>query len=123
MSVGGVAAQLAKLHEIPAIISDLSDTEAAELSLIENIQRQDLSVIEEADGYQRLIDSHNYTQEALSAIMGKSRSHIANLLRLRQLPDTVKALLAAGKLTMGQARPLIGNPDAGELAEKWSLAI
>ena len=112
------AAQLAKLHEIPAIISDLSDTKAAELSLIENIQRQDLSVIEEADGYQRLIDSHNYTQEALSAIMGKSRSHIANLLRLRQLPDMVKALLAAGKLTMGQARPLIGNPDAAELAER-----
>jgi ParB family chromosome partitioning protein len=112
------AAQLAKLHEIPAIISDLSDTEAAELSLIENIQRQDLSVIEEADGYQRLIDSHNYTQEALSAIMGKSRSHIANLLRLRQLPDVVKALLAAGKLTMGQARPLIGNSDAAELAER-----
>ena len=112
------AAQLAKLYEIPAIISDLSDTEAAELSLIENIQRQDLSVIEEADGYQRLIDSHNYTQEALSAIMGKSRAHIADLLRLRQLPDTVKALLAAGKLTMGQARPLIGNPDAAELAER-----
>ena len=106
------------LHEIPAIISDLSDTKAAELSLIENIQRQDLSVIEEADGYQRLIDSHNYTQEALSAIMGKSRSHIANLLRLRQLPDMVKAFLAAGKLTMGQARPLIGNPDAAELAER-----
>lgn len=112
------AAQLAKLHEIPAIISDLSDTEAAELSLIENIQRQDLSVIEEADGYQRLMDSHNYTQEALSAIMGKSRSHIANLLRLRHLPDPVKTLLVAGKLTMGQARPLIGNPDAAELAEK-----
>ena len=112
------AAQLAKLHEIPAIISDLSDTEAAELSLIENIQRQDLSVIEEADGYQRLMDSHNYTQEALSAIMGKSRSHIANLLRLRHLPDPVKTLLVARKLTMGQARPLIGNPDAAELAEK-----
>lgn len=112
------AAQLAKLHEIPAIISDLSDTEAAELSLIENIQRQDLSVIEEADGYQRLMDSHNYTQEALSAIMGKSRSHIANLLRLRHLPAPVKTLLVAGKLTMGQARPLIGNPDAAELAEK-----
>ncbi|MGC6473891.1 MAG: ParB/RepB/Spo0J family partition protein [Candidatus Puniceispirillaceae bacterium] len=112
------AAQLAKLHEIPAIISDLSDTEAAELSLIENIQRQDLSVIEEADGYQRLMDSHNYTQEALSAIMGKSRSHIANLLRLRHLPAPVKTLLVAGKLTMGQARPLIGNPDAAELAKK-----
>ena len=112
------AAQLAKLHEIPAIISHLSDKEAGELSLIENIQRQDLSVIEEADGYQRLIDNHNYTQETLSGIIGKSRSHIANLLRLRQLPDSVKAMLAAGSLSMGQARPLIGHPDAAELADK-----
>ena len=112
------AAQLAKLHEIPAIISELSDKEAGELSLIENIQRQDLSVIEEADGYQRLIDNHNYTQETLSGIIGKSRSHIANLLRLRQLPGSVKAMLAAGSLSMGQARPLIGHPDAAELADK-----
>ena len=112
------AAQLAKLHEIPAIISELSDKEAGELSLIENIQRQDLSVIEEADGYQRLIDNHNYTQENLSGIIGKSRSHIANLLRLRQLPGSVKAMLAAGSLSMGQARPLIGHPDAAELADK-----
>ena len=112
------AAQLAKLHEIPAIISHLSDKEAGELSLIENIQRQDLSVIEEADGYQRLIDNHNYTQETLSGIIGKSRSHIANLLRLRQLPGSVKAMLAAGSLSMGQARPLIGHPDAAELADK-----
>ena len=109
---------MAKLHEIPAIISDLSDKEAAELSLIENIQRQDLSVIEEADGYQSLIDNHNYTQETLSGIIGKSRSHIANLLRLRQLPSSVKAMLAAGSLSMGQARPLIGHPDAAELADK-----
>ena len=112
------AAQLAKLHEIPAIISELSDQEAGELSLIENIQRQDLSVIEDADGYQRLIDNHNYTQENLSGIIGKSRSHIANLLRLRQLPGSVKAMLAAGSLSMGQARPLIGHPDAAELADK-----
>ena len=112
------AAQLAKLHEIPAIISEFSDKEAGELSLIENIQRQDLSVIEEADGYQRLIDNHNYTQENLSGIIGKSRSHIANLLRLRQLPGSVKAMLAAGILSMGQARPLIGHPDAAELADK-----
>jgi len=112
------AAQLAKLHEIPAIISELSDKEAGELSLIENIQRQDLSVIEEADGYQRLIDNHNYTQETLSGIVGKSRSHIANLLRLRQLPGSVKAMLATGDLSMGQARPLIGHPDAAELADK-----
>ena len=112
------AAQLAKLHEIPAIISELSDKEAGELSLIENIQRQDLSVIEEADGYQRLIDNHNYTQETLSGIIGKSRPYIANLLRLRQLPGSLKAMLAAGSLSMGQARPLIGHPNASELADK-----
>ena len=112
------AAQIAKMHEIPAIISDFTDRQAAELSLIENIQRQDLSVIEEADGYQSLIYAHNYSQEALSQIIGKSRSHIANLLRLRQLPDAVKNMLAEGGLTMGQARPLIGHPQAAELAVK-----
>jgi ParB family chromosome partitioning protein len=112
------AAQLAKMHEIPAIISDFTDRQAAELSLIENIQRQDLSVIEEADGYQSLIDAHNYSQENLSQIIGKSRSHIANLLRLRQLPDAVKNMLAEGGLTMGQVRPLIGHPQAAELAVK-----
>ena len=112
------AAQIAKMHEIPAIISDFTDQLAAELALIENIQRQDLSVIEEADGYQSLIDAHNYSQDALSQIIGKSRSHIANLLRLRQLPEAVKAMLAEGRLTMGQARPLIGHPQAAELAVK-----
>ena len=112
------AAQIAKMHEIPAIISDFTDKQAAELALIENIQRQDLSVIEEADGYQSLIDAHNYSQDALSQIIGKSRSHIANLLRLRQLPEAVKAMLAEGRLTMGQARPLIGHPQAAELAIK-----
>lgn len=112
------AAQIAKMHEIPAIISDFTDQQAAELSLIENIQRQDLSVIEEADGYQSLIDAHNYSQDELSQIIGKSRSHIANLLRLRQLPVSVKTMLAEGKLTMGQARPLIGHPQAAELAVK-----
>ena len=112
------AAQIAKMHEIPAIISNFTDRQAAELSLIENIQRQDLSVIEEADGYQSLIDAHNYSQEALSQIIGKSRSHIANLLRLRQLPDAVKNMLEEGSLTMGQARPLIGHPQAAELAVK-----
>ena len=112
------AAQIAKMHEIPAIISDFTDQEAAELALIENIQRQDLSVIEEADGYQSLIDAHNYNQEALSRIIGKSRSHVANLLRLRQLPEAVKNMLAEGELTMGQVRPLIGHPQAAELAVK-----
>ena len=112
------AAQIAKMHEIPAIISDFTDQLAAELALIENIQRQDLSVIEEADGYQSLIDAHNYSQDALSQIIGKSRSHIANLLRLRQLPEAVKAMLAEGRLTMGQARPLIGHPQAAEFAVK-----
>ena len=95
------AAQLAKLHEIPPL-SLIVGQGSGELSLIENIQRQDLSVIEEADGYQRLIDNHNYTQETLSGIIGKSRSHIANLLRL-PASRSVKAMLAAGSLSMGQA--------------------
>jgi len=112
------AAQLAALHEIPALITDYTDLQSAELALIENIQRQDLSVIEEADGYQALIDSHGYTQEQLAEIIGKSRPHIANLLRLRQLPASVREKLANRTLTMGQVRPLIGHPDAERLAAK-----
>ncbi len=111
------AAQLAKLHEIPALIENYSDQQAGELALIENIQRQDLSVIEEAEGYFALIEKHDYTQEELAQIMGKSRSHIANLLRLRQLPDSVKDKVIRNLLTMGQVRPLIGHADAEKLAE------
>ena len=110
------AAQLAQLHVVPAIIRDMSDGEAHELALIENIQRADLSAIEEAEGYRQLIDRFGHTQEQLSDIVGKSRSHIANLLRLLTLPDAVANMVVAGDLTMGQVRPLVGHPDCESLA-------
>ena len=111
------ASQLAALHEIPAIITDFEDKEAAELSLIENIQRRDLSVIEEAEGYQALLDKHEYSQQELADIVGKSRSHIANIGRLLSLPQGIKDKLVKRALTMGQVRPLIGREDAEKLAE------
>ena len=112
------AAQLAKLHTVPAILRDISDVEAYELALIENVQRTDLTVIEEALGYQNLISKHKYKQEQLSELIGKSRSHIANLLRLLSLPSDVMTLVADGQLTMGQVRPLIGHDDASALAQE-----
>ena len=111
------AAQLTKIHQIPAIIRDLTEAECYEIALIENIQRSDLSVIEEAQGYQKLLETNRYTQEQLSEIIGKSRSHIANLLRLLMLPPLVQTLLLDRKITMGQARPLIGQADADTLAK------
>ncbi|XDZ68667.1 ParB/RepB/Spo0J family partition protein [Alphaproteobacteria bacterium LSUCC0226] len=110
------AAQLAKIHQVPAIIRDLTEAECYEIALIENIQRSDLSVIEEAQGYQKLLETNRYTQEQVSEIIGKSRSHIANLLRLLLLPPSVQTLLLDRKITMGQARPLIGHGDADALA-------
>ena len=112
------AAQVAQLHDIPAVVRDLSDAECYEIALIENIQRQDLSVIDEAQGYANLLEINRYTQDQLSKIIGKSRSHIANLLRLIGLPESVQVLLRDGKLTMGQARPLVGHPQAEFLAKK-----
>ena len=111
------AAQIAQLHQIPSVIRDLSDAECYEIALIENIQRQDLSVIDEAQGYANLLEINSYTQDQLSEIIGKSRSHIANLLRLLGLPETVQSMLRDGALTMGQARPLIGHPQAEFLAK------
>ena len=111
------ASQMAALHEIPAIISDFEDREAAELSLIENIQRRDLSVIEEAEGYQALLDKHGYSQQELADIVGKSRSHVANIGRLLSLPQTIRDNLVKRVLTMGQVRPLIGFAGAEQLAE------
>ncbi len=111
------ASQMAALHEIPAIISDFEDKEAAELSLIENIQRRDLSVIEEAEGYQALLDKHGYSQQELADIVGKSRSHIANIGRLLSLPQTIRDKLVKRLLTMGQVRPLIGVAGAEQLAD------
>ena len=110
------AAQIASLHEIPAVISAFDDKEAAELSLIENIQRRDLSVIEEAEGYQALLDKHGYSQQELADIVGKSRSHIANVGRLLTLPQSIRDSLIKRSLTMGQVRPLIGRDDAEQLA-------
>jgi ParB family chromosome partitioning protein len=112
------AAQIARLHEIPAVVRELTDAECYEIALIENIQRQNLSVIDEAQGYIKLLEISSYTQDQLAKIIGKSRSHIANLLRLLALPATVQGLLRDGHLTMGQARPLVGHPQAEMLAQK-----
>jgi ParB family chromosome partitioning protein len=112
------AAQIAKLHEVPVLIRDLSDAESLELAIVENVQRQDLTPLEEAEGYKRLIDEFEHTQEDLARTLGKSRSHIANTLRLLGLPEGVKLLLDEGKLTAGHARTLIGCDTAEELAQK-----
>ena len=107
------ACQLAKIHEIPAIVrDDINDDKIAELSLVENIQRSELNPIEEADGYQSLLNNYNYTQEDISKAAGKSRSYIANIIRLLYLSDKAKDFLIQKKLTIGQVRPLIGHKDA-----------
>lgn len=110
------AAQRARLHEVPVIVRELDDADTFEIALLENIQRRDLNAIEEADAYQRLINEFGHTQEALAKLVHKSRSHIANLLRLLDLPDVVQALLTDGKIDMGHARALIGAPDVERLA-------
>lgn len=112
------AAQAVPLHEVPAIIRQFDDSVAFEIALIENIQRADLNPIEEAEGYQRLTDEFGHTQDSIAKVTGKSRSHIANLLRLLKLPVAVLVLVRDGKLTMGHARALIGHPDAEALAEQ-----
>ena len=101
------AAQMARLHEVPVIIREMDDTEVLEIAIIENIQRADLNPIEEGQGYQALIDRFGHTQDKLSKALGKSRSHIANMIRLGGLPDEVKAFVAEGKLSMGHARALV----------------
>ncbi len=105
------AAQIAKLHEVPVMVRELGDAEALELAIIENVQRSDLNAVEEAAGYQELMDRFGYTQEKLAAEVGKSRPHVANTLRLLKLPESVKLLVREGKLTAGHARTLIGDPD------------
>lgn len=112
------AAQIARLHEVPALIRDYTDTEVLEVAIIENIQRSDLNPIDEAAGYRQLMDRFGHTQEQLATVLGKSRSHIANLLRLLTLPDEVTALLVDGRLTAGHARALVGHDDAAELARR-----
>ncbi|MFO1088897.1 MAG: ParB/RepB/Spo0J family partition protein [Hyphomicrobiales bacterium] len=112
------AAQRAGLHDLPVLIRDLSDGEALEIALVENIQRADLNPIEEARGYSQLIDQFGYTQQKLAESVGKSRSHIANTLRLLTLPDEVQRKLEAGELTAGHARTLIATADPIESAEQ-----
>ncbi|GIK97960.1 MAG: chromosome partitioning protein ParB [Alphaproteobacteria bacterium] len=112
------AAQIARLHEVPVVIRELGDREALELAIVENVQRQDLSPLEEAEGYRRLLEEFGNTQEELAKHVGKSRSHIANTMRLLNLPDRVKALLEEGKLSAGHARSLLNAGDAVALAEK-----
>ncbi|MBV8939820.1 MAG: ParB/RepB/Spo0J family partition protein [Alphaproteobacteria bacterium] len=102
------AAQMAGLETIPAIVRDITDQQALELALIENVQRADLTPLEESRGYQRLLEEFAYTQEELAEIVGKSRSHITNLLRLLTLPESIKELLEEGRISMGHARALIG---------------
>ena len=112
------AAQLAGVHELPVLVRDADDRVAAEIALIENIQRFDLNAIEEAAGYSRLMDEFGYTQDKLARIVGKSRSPLANTLRLLTLPEAVKGMVGEGKLTAGQTRPLVGRKDAAKLARK-----
>ncbi len=111
------AAQMAQLHEVPILLKDLSDRDTLEIALIENVQRQDLNPIEEARAYRRLMQEFAYTQETLSDHIGKSRPHIANLLRLLELPEIVREMIADGRLTAGHARALINLPNVVELAQ------
>ena len=110
------AAQIAQLDKIPAIIKSMSDDDALEIAIIENVQRSNLNPIDEASGYKRLIDIYNYTQEDLASVIGKSRSYIANILRLTNLPLTIQEYLASGQLTIGHARALIGSDNAEKVA-------
>jgi len=112
------AAQKASLHEVPVIVKELDDASAIEIALVENLQRQDLTAIEEAEAYKRLLEEFGNTQEDLARTLGKSRSHIANMVRLLELPESVRELINDGKLTAGHARALIGNPDAEKLAKQ-----
>jgi ParB family transcriptional regulator, chromosome partitioning protein len=112
------AAQQVGIHEVPVNVVEVSDREALELAIIENVQRADLNAFEEAAGYQKLMDDFDYTQNDLSKIIGKSRSHVANTLRLLKLPDLTRQMLIDGRLSAGHARALIGVDDPDSLAQK-----
>ena len=113
-----LAAQKAGLHDVPITILDLNDSETLEIAIVENIQREDLNVVEEAKGYKRLNEEFGYDQDKIAKMMSKSRSHISNTLRLLNLPKDIIAMLEQGELTAGQARPLIGMPNASSIAEE-----
>ena len=113
-----LAAQKAGLHEVPITILDLNDSETLEVAIVENIQREDLNIVEEARGYKRLNEEFGYDQDKIAIMMSRSRSHISNTLRLLNLPKDIIAMLEQGELTAGQARPLIGMPNASSIAEE-----
>jgi ParB family chromosome partitioning protein len=112
------AAQRAQLHRIPAIVRDFDEAETLEIALVENIQREDLNPIEEAQAFRRLIVQFGHRQDVLGRLVGKSRSHVANLMRLLDLPESVQAMVVEGAISMGHARALIGRPDAEALARE-----
>jgi len=112
------AAQRAGLHEVPVVIVEATDAEALQLAIIENVQRADLNPLEEAEGYRALMEEFSNSQDEIAKIIGKSRSHVANTLRLLKLPETIKSYIHAGKLSAGHARMLVGQPDAERLAEE-----
>ena len=112
------AAQIAQLHEMPAVIKNLNDVESLEIAIIENVQRSDLTVIEEAAGYKKLIESYGHTQEQLSEIVGKSRSHVANIMRLLTLPQSIQDMITEGKISAGHARAIMNSAFPEKLAEK-----
>lgn len=112
------AAQIAGLHEMPIVPVDVSDSDALEIAIIENVQREDLNALEEAQGFHALADAFKRSQEEIAKIVGKSRSHVANMMRLTKLPADVQALIASGELSAGHARALIGVPNASAAAKR-----
>ena len=112
------AAQVAQLHEIPAVIRSLDDVESLEIAIIENVQRADLSPIEEAAGYKKLMENYGHTQEVLSEIVGKSRSHVANIIRLLSLPNSIQDMISQGSISSGHARAIMNSAFPEQLAEK-----
>src|SRR3954468_804911 len=112
------ASQIAGLHEVPIVPVEVSDADALEIAIIENVQREDLNAMEEAQGYHALAEDFKRSQEDIAKIVGKSRSHVANMMRLTKLPDEVQTLIASGELSAGHARALIGVPDAAAVARR-----
>jgi ParB family chromosome partitioning protein len=112
------AAQLAKLHEVPIVLRNFSDAESLEIGLVENLQRENLSSLEEAEGYRRLVNEFNHSQDDIAKTLGKSRPYVSNIIRLLNLPDSIKEMLRAGDLTAGHARALLNAEDPVNLAKK-----